>query len=64
VVERISQVLKVHGLAPSAGLTPVYADLDKTGPGQSNTKPPAANWGGNPIVSNDFFQVQQRSSQL
>jgi len=45
-------------------ITPVYADLDKTVPGQPNTKPAVANWGGNRFVSNDFFQVQPLCSQL
>jgi hypothetical protein len=39
-------------------LTSVYADLDKTGLGQFNTKPPVASWGGSRFVSNHFFQVQ------
>jgi len=38
--------------------TPVYAGLDKTGPGQRNTKPPVASWGGNRFVSDDFLQVE------
>jgi hypothetical protein len=40
------------------GPAPVYADLDKTGPRQPDTKPPVASWGGNRFVSNDFLQVQ------
>jgi hypothetical protein len=39
-------------------ITLVYGDPDKTGPGQPNTKPPVASWGGNRFVSSDFLQVQ------
>jgi hypothetical protein len=50
----ISQVSFIFLFLP----TPVYADLGKADPAQSNTKLPVASWGGNRIVSNDFFQAQ------
>ena len=55
---RITHDLIAYYVFLLVGLTAAYADLGKTGPGQSNTKPPMASRGGNRFASDDFFQVQ------